>query len=64
MKVYNYFRDHIDAVRYVKENGGIIKCLVTADGSVTSNGVQAIRRGMDIQDMHIFRYMVEIKIDD
>lgn len=64
MKVYNYFRDRIDAVRYVKVNGGIIKCLVTADGRVTSNGVQAVRRGMDMQDIHIFRYMVEIKIDD
>lgn len=63
MTVRNYFRDRIDAVSYVKKNGGIIKCLVTTDGRVTSNGVHAVRRGMDLQDIHIFRYMVEIKID-
>lgn len=64
MKVYNYFRDRISAVRYVKENGGIIKCLVTANGRVTPSGIQAVRRGMDLQEIHIFRFMVEIKIDE
>lgn len=64
MKVYNYFRDRIGAVSYVKKNGGIVKCLVTSGGRVTPNGVQAIRRGMDMQDIHIFRFMVEIKIDE
>ena len=62
MKVYNYFRNRIDAVRHVKENGGIIMCLVTTDGRVTPDGLKAVRRGMDLQEIHIFRYAVYIEI--
>lgn len=64
MKVYNYFRDRIGAVGYAKKNGGIIRCLVTSDGRVTSAGLEAVRRGMDLQDIHIFRYMVDLEIDE